>query len=78
MPSKWAVHEQVMRLEVTVQHTAAMAESNALAELVHQDLHKRIPHQSPPSNQTNTDEAFTQTPRVHGKKKQEEEPLIQI
>jgi hypothetical protein len=33
-----AVHEEVVRLEVPVQHPAAVDEGHALAELVHQDL----------------------------------------
>jgi hypothetical protein len=33
-----AIHEQVMRLEVPVQHPAAVDEGHALAKLVHEDL----------------------------------------
>ena len=33
-----AVHEQVVGFEITVQHPAAVDESHALAQLVHQDL----------------------------------------
>ena len=36
-----AVHEQVVRLEVAVQHPAAVDEGHALAQLVHQDLGTR-------------------------------------
>ena len=33
-----AVHEQVVRLEVPVQHSTAVDEGHALAQLVHEDL----------------------------------------
>lgn len=60
-----AVHEQVVRLEVTVQDTASVAESHALAELVHQDLPARIT--SSPNTESITVGTFKQTPRVQGR-----------
>ena len=41
-----AVHEQVVGFEITVQHPAAVDESHALAQLVHQDLRTHSQHQS--------------------------------
>jgi hypothetical protein len=55
-----AVHEQVVRFQITVEHPAAVNKTHALAQLVHQDLQTHQGHQLSQADAGNTS---TQTPR---------------
>jgi hypothetical protein len=54
-----AVHEQVVRFQVTVEHPAAVNKTHALAQLVHQDLQTHQGHRLSHADAGNTS---TQTP----------------